>query len=177
MEKIIKKSSLSNKEPTKDISKDDIKNKIPLVASKNLKKVKISKDIIFGSNQVPIIAGPNGVGKLELMVKVAKQLKKNKIKIIRGHAYKPLTFPYRSKMYKESKSSGMDIMDEIKKEFSLKVVTEVTEIRYLDRITQTADILQIGSRNMQNLELLKEVSNTKFPIILKRHFGASLRDF
>ena len=45
----------------------------------------------------------------------------------------------------------MDIMDEIKKEFSLKVVTEVTEIRYLDRITQTADILQIGSRNMQNL--------------------------
>ena len=175
--KIIKKSNLSNKEPTKDISKDDIKNKIPLVASKNLKKVKISKDIIFGSNQVPIIAGPNGVESFELMVKVAKQLKKNKIKIIRGHAYKPLTFPYRSKMYKESKSSGMDIMDEIKKEFSLKVVTEVTEIRYLDRITQTADILQIGSRNMQNLELLKEVSNSKFPIILKRHFGASLRDF
>ena len=111
------------------------------------------------------------------MVKVAKQLKKNKIKIIRGHAYKPLTFPYRSKMYKESKSSGMDIMDEIKDNFNLKVVTEVTEIGYLDRITRTADILQIGSRNMQNLELLKEASKTKFPIILKRHFGASLRDF
>ena len=111
------------------------------------------------------------------MVKVAKQLKKNKINIIRGHAYKPLTFPYRSKMYKESKSSGMDIMDEIKNNFNLKVVTEVTEIGYLDRIIQTADILQIGSRNMQNLELLKEVSKTKFPIILKRHFGTSLRDF
>tara|TARA_B100000965_G_C19557952_1_gene743122 strand:- start:715 stop:1623 length:909 start_codon:yes stop_codon:yes gene_type:complete len=175
--KIITKSNLSNKEPTKDISKDDIKNKIPLVASKNLKRVKISKDIVFGSNQIPIIAGPNGVESFELMAKVAKQLKKNKIKIIRGHAYKPLTFPYRSKMYKESKSSGMDIMDEIKKEFSLKVVTEVTEIRYLDRITQTADILQIGSRNMQNLELLREVSSSKFPIILKRHFGVSLRDF
>lgn len=80
-------------------------------------------------------------------------------------------------MYKESKSSGMDIMDEIKDNFNLKVVTEVTEIGYLDRITRTADILQIGSRNMQNLELLKEVSKTKFPIILKRHFGASLRDF
>ena len=111
------------------------------------------------------------------MVKVAKQLKKNKINIIRGHAYKPLTFPYRSKMYKESKSSGMDIMDEIKDNFNLKVVTEVTEIGYLDRIIRTADILQIGSRNMQNLELLKEVSRTEFPIILKRHFGTSLRDF
>ena len=75
------------------------------------------------------------------------------------------------KMYKESKSSGMDIMDEIKDNFNLKVVTEVTEIGYLDRITLTVDILQIGSRNMQNLELLKEASKTKFPIILKRHFG------
>tara|TARA_B100001027_G_C16142149_1_gene274136 strand:- start:111 stop:725 length:615 start_codon:yes stop_codon:yes gene_type:complete len=80
-------------------------------------------------------------------------------------------------MYKESKSSGLDIMDEIKDSFNLKVVTEVTEIRYLDRITRTADILQIGSRNMQNLELLREVSRTEFPIILKRHFGTSLRDF
>ena len=103
-------------------------------------------------------------------------LKKLKIKIIRGHAYKPLTFPYRSKTYKETQSEGMDIMDQIKKEFNLKVVTEVTEIRYLDRISKTADILQIGSRNMQNLELLREVSLTKKPIILKRHFGSSLRD-
>ena len=171
------KTNLSNKEPTKDISKDDIKNKIPLVTSKKIKKVKISNDLIFGSNQLPIIAGPNGVESMGLMVKVAKLLKKRNIKIIRGHAYKPLTFPYRSKMYKESKSLGMDIMDEIKLNFGLKVVTEVTEIQYLDRIARTADILQIGSRNMQNLELLKEVSNTNLPIILKRHFGSSLRDF
>ena len=57
-----------------------------------------------------------------------------------------------------------------KREFSLKVVTEVTEMRYIDRIYKTADILQIGSRNMQNLELLREVALTKKPIILKRHF-------
>ena len=53
-------------------------------------------------------------------------------------------------------------MDEIKKEYRLKIVTEVTELRYIDRICKTADILQIGSRNMQNLELLREVSKTKF---------------
>ena len=168
-------SNLTNKNPTKDIS-DDKKNKLMLSTGKVRRDVKISKDVIFGRKKIPIIAGPNGVESMKLMVGVAKELKKLNIKIIRGHAYKPLTFPYRSKNYKETQSEGMDIMDQIKKEFSLKVVTEVTEIKYLDRISKTADILQIGSRNMQNLELLKEVALTKKPIILKRHFGSSLRD-
>ena len=52
----------------------------------------------------------------------------------------------------------MDIMDSIKKKYKLKVVTEITELQYLDRVCKTADILQIGSRNMQNLELLREVA-------------------
>ena len=103
-------------------------------------------------------------------------LKKQGIKILRGHAYKPLTFPYRSKTYKESMSQGMDWLDEVKRHTGMKIVTEVTEIKYLDKINYTADILQIGSRNMQNLELLKECALTNKPIILKRHFGASLRD-
>ena len=153
-------SNLTNKNPTKDISEDDKKNKLMLSTGKVRRDVKISKDVIFGRKKIPIIAGPNGVESMKLMVGVAKELKKLNIKIIRGHAYKPLTFPYRSKNYKETQSEGMDIMDQIKKEFSLKVVTEVTEIKYLDRISKTADILQIGSRNMQNLELLKEVALT-----------------
>ena len=130
----------------------------------------------FGEKNIPIIAGPNGVENYKLMEDVAKILVKNKIRIIRGHAYKPLTFPYRSKQYKETQNVGMDIMDDIKKRFNFKVVTEITEIQYLDRVCRTADILQIGSRNMQNLELLREAARTKKTIILKRHFGASLRD-
>ncbi len=145
--------------------------------SKRKIQVDVGNGVIFGKKQIPIIAGPNGVESLKLMHQVAKCLKKNGLKIIRGHAYKPLTFPYRSKTYKETQNQGMDWMDEIKKEHKLKVVTEVTEIRYIDRICKTADILQIGSRNMQNLELLREISKTNFPIILKRHFGSSLRDF
>ncbi len=171
-----KVKNLSNKEPTKDISQDDLKYKLPLSTSKKKREVKISKNISFGKKNLPIIAGPNGVENKSLMIKVAKELIKNKIHILRGHAYKPLTFPYRSRQYSESQDQGMDILDEIKKEYDLKVVTEVTELKFLDRIIKTADILQIGSRNMQNLELLKEVSNTKKPIILKRHFGASIRD-
>ena len=171
-----KVKNLSNKEPTKDITLDDIKYKLPLSTSKKRREVKISKDISFGGKNLPIIAGPNGVENKKLMIDVAKQLKKNKIQIIRGHAYKPLTFPYRSKQYSESRVEGMNILDDIKRDFGLKVVTEVTELKFLDRIYKTADILQIGSRNMQNLELLKKVSSTKKPIILKRHFGASIRD-
>ena len=175
MKKIFKKN-LSNKFPTKDITLDDKINKLPLSTSKTKRIVDIGDGIKFGGKNIPIIAGPNGVESRSLMVGVAKTLIKNRIKIIRGHAYKPLTFPYRSKLYKESKEDGMSIMDDIKKDFKLKVVTEITEIQYLDRVCRTADILQIGSRNMQNLELLREVALTKKPIILKRHFGSSLRD-
>ncbi len=171
------KKDLTNKFPTKDITLDDKKNKLPLSTSNKKRIIHIGDGVTFGGKKIPVIAGPNGVENYKLMVDVARTLIKNNIKIIRGHAYKPLTFPYRSKQYKESKNEGMDIMDDIKRTYNLKVVTEVTEIQYLNRICETADILQIGSRNMQNLELLKEIALTKKPIILKRHFGSSLRDF
>ena len=92
----------------------------------------------------------------KLIFKIAKFLKKKGVKLLRGHAYKPLTFPYRSKKYSETKKRRMDWLDEVKKFLGLNIVTEVTEIQFLDRIARTADILQIGSRNMQNLELLKK---------------------
>ena len=173
---ILFEKNLSNKQPTKDITEDDIKYKLKKSITKKEIKIEISKDIVFSKNSIPVIAGPNGVENRKLIFNVARFLKKCGVKIIRGHAYKPLTFPYRSKKYLESMEEGMNWMDEVKKYFNLKVVTEVTEIRHLDRINQTADILQIGSRNMQNLELLREIALTKKPIILKRHFGSSLRD-
>jgi 3-deoxy-7-phosphoheptulonate synthase len=168
--------NLSNKQPTKDITFDDIKYKIKKITSKKEKVVRVSKDVFFSKKNIPLIAGPNGVESRELIFKVAKFLKSQGVKILRGHAYKPLTFPYRSKTYKESMSQGMEWLDEVKRYTGMKIVTEVTEIKYLDKICSTADILQIGSRNMQNLELLRECALTNKTIILKRHFGASLRD-
>ena len=82
--------NLSNKYPTKDITEDDIKSKLPLSTSKKVKyKVNIGNNIIFGLKNIPVIAGPNGVESHKLMDQVAKCLVKNNIKIIRGHAYKP----------------------------------------------------------------------------------------
>ena len=168
---------MDNKFPGKDISDEDLKTKFPLASSLNKRKIiKITNDISFEEDTCPVIAGPNTVENKDMMFRCAEILEKKKIKLMRGGIYKPLTFPYRSKKYLETKNQGMDWLDEVKKYTGLAIVTEVTEIKYLDRICQTADILQIGSRNMQNLELLKECALTKKPIILKRHFGASLRD-
>ena len=149
MSKIFVKN-LSNKEPTKDITQDDIKYKIPLVTSSKKRTIKVNSKISFSEKHIPIIAGPNGVESRELIFKVGKFLKKNGLKILRGHAFKPLTFPYRSKQYLETQFEGMNWLDEVKRHLKLSIVTEVTELKFLDRICSTADILQIGSRNMQN---------------------------
>lgn len=175
MKKIFVKK-LSNKQPTKDITPDDIKYKIKKVTSKKKVVVSIGGNLEFSEKTLPIIAGPNGVESRKMIFSVAKFLKKQGVEILRGHAYKPLTFPYRSNTYKESMDQGMNWLDEVKRHLGMKIVTEVTEIKYLQKISYTADILQIGSRNMQNLELLRECALTNKPIILKRHFGASLRD-
>ena len=169
--------NLNNKFPTKDITEDDLKFKLKLINSKIKRKIDINSKISINEKNLPIIAGPNGIESKSLLIKTARLLKNNKLNFIRAHAFKPLTFPYRSKQYDEAGLKGLSWIDEVKKDYKLVFVAEVTEIRFLDRMLKSIDILQIGSRNMQNLELLREVAKTKKPIILKRHFGASIRDF
>lgn len=170
--------NLSNKFPSKDITEEDILFKLKKICSKKKRKIKIKDQIFFDKTNIPVIAGPNGVDSKVLMENVINFLTKINIKLIRGHVFKPLTFPYRSKMYNDSSIEGLNWLDEIKKKHKkIAIVSEITEIQYIDRLIQTADVLQIGSRNMQNLELLREVAKTGKPIILKRHFGASLRDW
>ena len=84
---------MDNKFPGKDISQEDLKDKFPLSSSLNKKKIiKISKDISFGGNNVPIISGPNGIEHRDLIFKCCEVLEKNKLKLLRGQIYKPLTF-------------------------------------------------------------------------------------
>ena len=114
-EKFVK--NLSNRQPTKDITLDDRKNKLKLSTLKR-KFNKIDNNTVLWENY-SYNYGPNGVESLEPMRNVAKVLKKNNINLIRGHAYKPLTFPYRSKQYSETKP-GNEWMDIIKDEYNLK---------------------------------------------------------
>ena len=170
---------MDNKFPGKDISDEDLKSKFPLTAKKNSEhksKFKIS-GIEFGGDLVPIFAGPNMVESKELIMDVAKNVKEIGAHFLRGGAFKPLTFPYRSNKYNETREEGISWLGLAKEKFNIPVITEVMEEKYLDMICEVADILQIGSRNMQNYPLITAAAKTKKPLMIKRHYGSSLRDW
>jgi 3-deoxy-7-phosphoheptulonate synthase / chorismate mutase len=121
-----------------------------------------------------IIAGPCAVENIEYMDEVARALVKCNIKFIRGGAYKPRTSPYDFQGLKEQ---GLKIASEVSKRYNLIFVTEVVDTRDVELIMKYTDILQIGARNMQNYELLKEVGKTNRPVILKRGMSATIREF
>ena len=170
---------MENKVPGKDITHEDLKSKIPLCAkrNKNHKSVIKVKNIKFGSKEIPVLAGPNTVENESMIMQVSKYLSTKKIKGLRGGAFKPLTFPYRSKKYFEPGLKGLQWLNKAKNRYGQIVTTEIMETKFLDEVCKATDILQIGSRNMQNFPLLQECAKTKMPIMLKRHYGSSLRDW
>ena len=170
---------IENKFPTKDISQEDLKNKFPLVAKKNpthQSKFEIA-GIEFGGDLIPIFAGPNMVESKELIFDVATNVKKRGAHFLRGGAFKPLTFPYRSEKYTETREEGIKWLKEVKKEIKIPIITEIMEEKFIPLISEVTDIIQIGSRNMQNYPFLTACAKTGKPIMLKRHYGGSLRDW
>ena len=170
---------LENKFPGKDISQEDLETKFPLAAKKSAdhKSVFDISGVTFGLNKIPIFAGPNMVESPELILEIARSVKKSGASFLRGGAFKPLTFPYRSSKYNETREEGIRWMKEAADEVGIKIITEVMEEKYIDFIAENSDILQIGSRNMQNYPFLQACAKTKKPIMLKRHYGSSLRDW
>ena len=106
-----------------------------------------------------------------------KNVKKNGAHFLRGGAFKPLTFPYRSNKYTETRELGIEWLKEAKKKYKIPIITEVMESKYIPLVSEVADILQIGSRNMQNYPFLIDCAKSGKPIMLKRHYGSSLRDW
>ena len=168
---------MNNKFPGKDISEEDLVSKIPLSASKGKTQQVTVGSVTFGGSEVPVVAGPNTVESEEMIVDIAMRVKAAGAKVLRGGAYKPLTFPYRSETYRETGAAGLEWLGNAKKESSLLVATEIMDIRDMDKVCAVADFLQIGSRNMQNFPLLIEAAKSGKAIILKRHYGSSLRDW
>ena len=170
---------IQNKAPGKDVSAEDMKEKFPLASKKNnehYSKFEVS-DVPFGDSLIPIMAGPNMVESEDLIVETAINVKKAGAHFLRGGAFKPLSFPYRSEKYTETREDGIKWLGVAKEESGIGIITEVMEERYLDLICEVADILQIGSRNMQNYPLISAAAKTQKPLMIKRHFGASLRDW
>ena len=170
---------IENKFPGKDVSLEDMETKFPLVAKKNdsHKSKFIVSGVEFGGELVVIFAGPNMVESKELIEDVALNVKSSGAHFLRGGAFKPLTFPYRSEKYNETREKGIDWLVQAKEKANIPIITEVMEERYVPLIAEASDILQIGTRNMQNYPLLTACAKTNKPIMLKRGYGASLRDW
>ncbi len=130
--------------------------------------------VIIGGKKLAMMAGPCAVEKLELTVGLAHDVKAAGASILRGGAYKPRTSPY---SFQGLGREGLDFLVEAKKQTGLPVVSEILDPRDLELFLEKADIIQIGARNMQNFELLKEVGAYDKPVLLKRGLMATLKEF
>ncbi|MEL7527648.1 MAG: 3-deoxy-7-phosphoheptulonate synthase [Pseudomonadota bacterium] len=171
--------AIENKAPGKDISASDLESKFPLAAKKSEDHFSTFEiaGAQFGGGHIPVFAGPNMVESEELIVETARAVKASGAQFLRGGAFKPLSFPYRSAKYTETREDGIAWLGTAKKETGIGIITEIMEERYLDLVCEVADILQIGSRNMQNYPLITAAAKTGKPLMIKRHFGGSLRDW
>ncbi|HCL50834.1 MAG TPA: 3-deoxy-7-phosphoheptulonate synthase, partial [Clostridiaceae bacterium] len=117
-----------------------------------------------------MIAGPCSVENYEMMDKTAQFLKRIGVNYIRGGVFKPRTSP---NSFQGLGVSGLEILKQIKKDYGLLVVSEILDIRDLEKCLDVVDVIQIGSRNMYNYPLLKEVGKTNKTVILKRGMSAT----
>ena len=128
----------------------------------------------FGGKRLVIIAGPCAVEDEEQVVSTARAVKAAGASLLRGGAYKPRTSPYQFQGLREE---GLQLLARAKAETGLGVVTEVMDARHIEKILEVADMLQVGSRNMQNFTLLDEVGHTHKPVLLKRGMMATMEEF
>lgn len=154
----------------------DVKFTVPSLVSLQQK----SKTIVnvngtkIGGSEIVIIAGPCAVESKLQLFETARSVHTSGAKIIRGGAFKPRSSPY---SFQGLGEEGLKLLRQISKETGLPVVTEVMDTRQMELVANYADMIQIGSRNMQNFPLLKEAGMSKKPILLKRGLMATIEEF
>jgi 3-deoxy-7-phosphoheptulonate synthase len=132
------------------------------------------KSVIFGERHFTVIAGPCALESEEIAIKTARAVEHIGAKVFRCSLFKPRTSPY---TYQGYGIDGVKLLQLLHTETNLLLETEVLSTDHLDTLAYEADILRIGSRNMDNYELLKAVGKTNKPIILKRNMSATLEEF
>ena len=127
----------------------------------------------IGGGNFQIIAGPCSVESGDQVCQIAKDVKTAGATLYRGGAFKPRTSPY---AFQGMRSEGINLLLEAKKESGLPIVTEVMDLSHL-HLFEDVDVIQVGARNMQNFELLKELGTLDKPILLKRGLSSTLQEF
>jgi len=129
-------------------------------------------DVKIGGGNFVMIAGPCSVESEEQIVTVAKAVKASGAQMLRGGAFKPRTSPYD---FQGLQATGLELLKLARKETGLPIVTEIMSVNHLE-LFQDVDLIQVGARNMQNFDLLKELGKLKKPILLKRGMSATLKE-
>lgn len=127
-----------------------------------------------GGGHMALIAGPCSVESEEQVIAIAKEVKAYGANMLRGGAFKPRTSPY---SFQGMGLSGLDILCKAREATGLPIVTELMSAEYLDIFDEKVDLIQIGARNMQNFDLLKQLGKTKRPILLKRGLNATYEEW
>lgn len=130
--------------------------------------------VFFGEGNFTVIAGPCALESEEIAIKTAKAVEHAGAKVFRCSLFKPRTSPY---TYQGYGIDGVKLLKKLHAETNLLLETEILSTEHLDALASEADILRIGSRNMDNYELLKAVGKTNKPVILKRNMSATLEEF
>lgn len=128
----------------------------------------------IGGRKLTVIAGPCSVENEKQIVGVAKSVKLAGATLLRGGAFKPRTSPY---SFQGLKEEGLDLLKIARKETGLPIVTEIMSARMLERFVEDVDLIQVGARNMQNFELLKELGRSNVPVLLKRGLSATIEEW
>ena len=128
----------------------------------------------IGGGNLAMIAGPCSVETLDQVMEIAKAAKAAGANLLRGGAFKPRTSPY---SFQGLGLDGLDILCEVRKEVGLPIVTELMSPDYLDIFNEKVDLIQIGARNMQNFDLLKQLGQLDRPILLKRGLNATYEEW
>jgi 3-deoxy-7-phosphoheptulonate synthase len=135
--------------------------------------IKIRDGLEIGGRRIIIMAGPCAVEEKNLLISIAKKVKEAGATVLRGGAFKPRTSPY---SFQGLGKEGLEYLEEAREETGLAIVTEVMDTRDVALVAKYADIMQIGARNMQNFNLLKEVGKCNKPILLKRGMAATVTE-
>ena len=135
--------------------------------------IDLGHGVKIGGDKVVVMAGPCSVENRNLLIDIAKKVKKAGATVLRGGAFKPRTSPY---AFQGLGEEGLKMLADARKETGLLVVTELMDIRDADLVARYADIIQIGARNMQNFNLLKEVGKINKPILLKRGMSSTIKE-
>lgn len=129
---------------------------------------------VGGKSPLLVIAGPCAVESREQLFKTARFLKDLGVQVLRGGAYKPRTSPH---SFQGLGEEAVNLLSQVGRETGILVVTEVMSPEHVAMVARRVDILQIGARNMQNFDLLREVGKTKKPVILKRGLSATVEEW